>query len=100
MLQTLPEDIEDIIAKLKKGELIVSLQHEGLTRLILEIDRSTNRIAFALIVAALIVGSSLIVHLRQGPSVLGLPALGVVGYLIAGFLGLWLVIAILRSGRI
>ncbi len=100
LLRELPSHVEDIAAKLKKGELLVSLHHEGLTRLILEIDRSSNRLAFAMIVAALIIGSSLIVRLRQGPEVLGIPALGLAGYLIAGLLGLWLVIAILRSGRI
>jgi len=100
MLRSLPSDIEEIANKLKKGELLVSLHHEGLTRLILEMDRSSNRLAFAMIVAALIIGSSLIVRLRQGPFFFGIPALGLAGYLIAGFLGLWLVIAILRSGRI
>ncbi|MFB3902090.1 MAG: ABC1 kinase family protein [Acidobacteriota bacterium] len=100
LLSALPSHVEDIAAKLKKGELLVSLHHEGLPRLILEIDRSSNRLAFAMIVAALIIGSSLIVHLRQGPEVLGIPALGLAGYVIAGLLGLWLVIAILRSGRI
>ncbi len=100
LLRSLPSHVEDIAAKLKRGELLVSLHHEGLTRLILEIDRSSNRLAFAMIVAALIIGSSLIVHLRQGPEVFGISALGLAGYLIAGLLGLWLVIAILRSGRI
>ncbi len=100
LLRSLPSHVEDIAAKLKRGELLVSLHHEGLTRLILEIDRSSNRLAFAMIVAALIIGSSLIVHLRQGPEIFGISALGLAGYLIAGLLGLWLVIAILRSGRI
>jgi ubiquinone biosynthesis protein len=100
LLTALPGDIEEIAAKLKKGEMVVSLHHEGLTRFILEMDRSSNRLAFALIVAALIIGSSLIIHLPSGPTLLGLPALGLAGYLVAGVLGLWLVLAILRSGRI
>ncbi len=100
LFRSLPSHVEEIAAKLKRGELLVSLHHEGLTRLILEIDRSSNRLAFAMIVAALIIGSSLIVHLRQGPEVFGISALGLAGYLFAGLLGLWLVIAILRSGRI
>ncbi|RPJ53738.1 MAG: AarF/ABC1/UbiB kinase family protein [Acidobacteria bacterium] len=100
LIRSLPSDVEEIAAKLKKGELSVSLHHEGLARLIQEIDRSSNRLAFAMIVAALIIGSSLLVLLQQGPEVLGIPALGLAGYLIAGLLGLWLVVAILRSGRI
>ena len=87
MFRSLPSAVEEIAAKLKKGELLVSLHHEGLNRLILEVDRSTNRLAFAIIVAALIIGSSLIVHLRQGPEVFGISALGLAGYLIAGAAG-------------
>ena len=88
------------MAKVKKGEMLVSLHHKGLDRLILEMDRSSNRITFGLIVASLVVGSSLVMQLERGPQVFGFPAIGLIGYLIAGLLGLWLVLAILRSGRI
>jgi ubiquinone biosynthesis protein len=100
LVRDLPSDVETILAKVKKGEMVISLHHEGLNRLILEIDRSSNRVAFALIVAALIIGSSFVMQLQAGPRFLGLPAVGLAGYLIAGLLGLWLVLAIVRSGRI
>ncbi len=100
ILKTLPADFEAILSKMKKGKMLVSIQHEGLNRFILEMDRSSNRIAFSLIIASLIVGSSLVMQLEKGPMVFGFPALGLAGYIIAGILGLWLVIAILRSGRI
>jgi hypothetical protein len=35
-----------------------------------------------------------------GVTILGVPALGLVGYVTAGVLGIWLVIAILRSGKL
>lgn len=100
LFRSLPSDLEEISAKLKRGEMLVSLHHEGLSRLILEVDRSSNRIAFGLIIASLIIGSSYVMQLEEGMRILGLPVLGLGGYLIAGLLGLWLVIAILRSGRI
>ena len=100
MLRRLPGDIEEIAAKLRRGQMLVALHHKGLSRFILEMDRSTNRLAFAMIVAALIIGSSLIIRFQGGPAVFGFPVLGLGGFLIAGILGLWLVIAILRSGRI
>lgn len=98
--RSFPSDFEEIVAKLKKGEMLVSLHHEGLSRLILEMDRSSNRLAFGLIVASLIIGSSLVMQLSNSPTVFGLSAIALVGYITAGILGLWLVIAILRSGRI
>ena len=63
-------------------------------------DRSSNRLSFAIVIAALIVASSVVFQAGTGPSVMGFPVLGLVGFLAAGFLGLWLAIGILRSGRL
>ena len=100
LLVPLPFDLQMITEKLRKGELGFSLQHKGLEKFILEMERSSNRISFSLIIAALIVGSSLIMRLEVGPYLFGYPLLGIFGYVFAGILGIWLVIAILRSGRI
>ena len=100
MIGALPGDIEEIVSQVKKGQLTVSLHHEGLTRFILEMDRSSNRLAFAVVVAALVIGSSLMINLGRGPALFGFSLLGLIGYLVAGLLGLWLVIAIIKSGRI
>ena len=86
--------------KIRKGEFGIQLQHQGLERMIRELDKSTNRIAFSLIIASLIIGSSFIIQIERGPKLFGIPAFGLVGYLIAAVLGLWLVIAIMRSGRL
>lgn len=100
MVKAFPSDLEEIVAKLKKGKMLVSLHHEGLNKFILEMDRSSNRISFALIIASLIVGSSMVMQVDKGPMLFGFSVIGLAGYLIAGLLGLWLVTAILRSGKI
>jgi ubiquinone biosynthesis protein len=99
-VKTLPDDVEEIVQKLKKGKMLVQLHHEGLNKFILEMDRSSNRLAFGLIVASLIVGSSLVMQIERGPMLFGFSIFGILGYLAAGVLGMWLVIAILRSGKI
>jgi ubiquinone biosynthesis protein len=66
----------------------------------LELDRSSNRLSFALIIAAIIVGSSLIMTIDVGIKIYGIPAVGLLGYLFAGILGAGLAISILRSGRL
>jgi ubiquinone biosynthesis protein len=53
-----------------------------------------------LIIAAIIVGSSLIMRLETKYTLFGYPLFGILGYIFAGLLGVWLVIAILRSGRL
>jgi len=100
LVQMLPRELELLLRRLKRGTVRLQMEHRGLEHLITEVDRSSNRLSFALIIAAIIVGSSFVMQLDRGPSILGYPALGVVGYVFAGFLGIWLVIAILRSGRL
>jgi ubiquinone biosynthesis protein len=50
-------------------------------------------------VGALIVGSSLVVATRVGPTLFGYPALGIIGYLISGIFGLYIAYDIVRHGR-
>ncbi|HEX7319710.1 MAG TPA: AarF/UbiB family protein [bacterium] len=97
---SLPKDLKIIFNKLKKGTLRVEFEHRGLENLLTELDKISNRISFSVVIAALIVGSSIIVQTDKGPHLFGLPVFGILGYVIAGFMGLWLAIAILRSGRL
>jgi ubiquinone biosynthesis protein len=100
LLSLMPQELGSILRKVRQGELALEFRHMGLDRLITELDRSSNRISFSLVIAALIVGSSLIMRLEVGPFLFGYSILGIAGFLFAGLLGLWLVIAILRSGRL
>jgi len=100
LIKILPSELRYILRKVKKGRMNLIFEHRGLERLITEMDRSSNRLAFSLIIAALIVGSSIIVFFDKGLHIFGLSAFGLIGYIIAAILGLWLVIAILRSGKL
>ncbi|KPL18146.1 MAG: hypothetical protein AMJ92_09445 [candidate division Zixibacteria bacterium SM23_81] len=100
LLTLLPQELGSILQKVRQGQLAVEFRHRGLDRLITELDRASNRISFSLIIAALIVGSSLIVRLEVGPFLFGYSIFGIFGFVFAGLLGLWLIIAILRSGRL
>ncbi|HOL65956.1 MAG TPA: ubiquinone biosynthesis protein UbiB, partial [bacterium] len=61
---------------------------------------ASNRIAFSLIIAALLIASSLIVVSGKGHLILGFPALGVLGFFFAAIMGIWLLIGILRAGKL
>ena len=100
LIKVLPSELRYILRKVKKGRMNLIFEHRGLERLITEMDRSSNRLAFSLIIAALIIGSSIIVFFDKGIHVFGFSVVGLLGYSIAAFLGLWLVIAILRSGKL
>jgi ubiquinone biosynthesis protein len=100
LIKNLPKDIKEFINRVNRNKFKIDLEHRGLERLISDLDKSSNRLSFSLLIAALIVGSSLIMQTEKGPLLFGFPVLGFLGYSIAGFLGLWLAIAILRSGRL
>ena len=100
LLRDLPGDLQLILKKATKGRLKLEFQHRGLDTFIGEMDKSSNRLSFGLIVAALIIGSSLMTLSDRGPHLLGLPLFGMAGFLLAGLLGLWLIFGIVRSGRL
>ncbi len=100
LAKSLPRDIKEFINRVNRNKFKIDLEHRGLEKLITDLDKSSNRISFSMLIAALIIGSSLIMQTNKGPLLFGFPILGFLGYSIAGFLGLWLAIAILRSGRL
>jgi ubiquinone biosynthesis protein len=98
LLALLPTALTQIVQKLRRGELHLGLEVQQLDRLVREFDTASNRLTLAIILAASIVGSALIMHTNMPPLLLDYPILGMLGFVISGVLGLGLVIAILRSG--
>ncbi len=95
----LPGEVEELVKKMTADRLSIDFVHRGLEFLIGEMDRSSNRIAVGLIVAALIIGSSLIILAGTGPTLWGLPVFGLFGFTVAFILGVLLVLLVLRSGK-
>jgi ubiquinone biosynthesis protein len=95
-----PMEVREFTTKLSRGKAKIGLDITGLEKLISELDKSSNRLSFAMVIAAIIVGSSLVLTIDIGLKVYGLPVLGLIGYLFAGILGAGLAISILRSGKL
>ncbi len=100
VLHRAPMKISHILDIAERGYLKLRFEPQGFDRVVAEIDAASNRLSFSLIISAIIVGSSLIIQTGMEPHIWGVPLLGVIGFLMAGFLGMWLVIYILRTGRI
>lgn len=100
LLKKLPDDLTSVLRKMREGKLRIEFEHRGLGNFTSRSERSVNRLSFSFIVAALIIGSSLIILSNKGPFLFGLPALGIIGFIVAGLFGLSLLIALLRSGRL
>jgi ubiquinone biosynthesis protein len=94
----LPEDARAIIKKARRGDFQVRVHHEHLEELSSTLDKSSNRISLALIIAALLIASSMLTP--QEGKVFGLvrlETLGVIGYVAAAVGGIWLGVSILRG---
>lgn len=90
----IPKDLNAILARARQGKFQIRVQHEHLEALTRTLDKSSNRISFALIITGLLVGSSMLVAQES------LREVGFVGYIIAAIFGLWLLISIMRGGRL
>lgn len=100
LLRHLPGELRELLLRTLRNRIKINLEHRGLQQMITDLDKSSNRLSFSLLISALIVGSSLVMQVEKGPQLFGFSILGLVGYTVAGLMGLWLAVAILRSGRL
>jgi len=102
-MEDYPEQIRLLLTELEDGELEVRLKHRGLDELVGEVDVLANRLVFAVVTAALLVGSSMLgAFVRGGPQVpyLGVPVVAFVGFSVALLMASVLLLVIFRSERL
>jgi ubiquinone biosynthesis protein len=99
-VQQFPKDVLDISGMLRKQKLAIKLEHRGLETMLATHDQISNRISFSIIIAALIIGSALIVISDTPPLIFGISLIGIAGFLAAAIMGIWLLVAILKKGKL
>ncbi len=90
VIKSVPLTITKTLYKLEEGEIRIKIEHEGL-------ERITNKLSVALILSALLIGSSMIMTTDNGILMIKFPYLGVLGFLISAILAIFLVISIFRD---
>lgn len=96
---SLPNDVSQVLHEAARGRLKINFDLKRLDHFGHQIGHSTNRLTMAMIAAALIVGSSIVMTVKGGPTIFGLPAFGFVGFFLAFIIGLLLMVSAWRSGR-
>ena len=99
LLKVLPNEVNTVLEQLRRGKFRLGFEHHGIKPLQITLERVSNRIAYAIVLAALIMGSSLIVLSGIPPHWHGIPVIGLIGFLLAAFMGFGLLISILRHGK-
>jgi ubiquinone biosynthesis protein len=98
LIKVFPKKFNHILTKVERGTLKIEIGLQDLEEAIQMVDIVSNRLAISVIIAALLVGSSLII-LSGLPGLFGVPFLGIIGFLLAGIMGVGLVISIIRTGK-
>ncbi len=99
LVEQLPHDISRLMRNARHGKLNIHLDIAHLRRVGDQLSQAANRISMALVIAALIVGSSIVMTVEGGPTLMGLPAFGFLGFCGAVVGALWLVRSIRRSNH-
>lgn len=99
-VQQFPKDLLEITRLIRQKKLSVKFEHQGLYDLLATHDQISNRLSFAIIIAALIIGSAIIILSKIPPYIFGISLIGIIGFLAAAIMGIWLLIAILKKGRL
>ena len=86
-----PKDIKDIINKLKNGKLKIEFEHMGLEEFEKTVNSSANRLSIAIIIAAILIGSSMILSAKIPPLIYGVSVFGIAGFAFATIMGIILI---------
>jgi len=99
-LKRFPADMLDISRLIRENKLSLNLDEQSLRRVERNRDKSANRIAVAIITAALVIGSAVVAGARIPPLIHGISLFGLSGLAVAAFLGIWLLMAVITRGRL
>jgi ubiquinone biosynthesis protein len=99
LLSSLPKDLRKLLHATRKGAFQVEINVRRLEHYANVFDNAISRLTMGIVTSALIIGSSIIMTVKGGPEMFGLPAFGFLGYTFAAIGGFWLLISIWHSGR-
>jgi ubiquinone biosynthesis protein len=95
-VRDLPYDIGVVFRELRRGRIKIEFEHVGLEPLRSTIERFGNRTSLSIVIAALLLSSSMVVTAKVSPYVGDIPLLAFIGYISSIILGLILIISIVR----
>ena len=102
LVTSMPRDLARLVKDARHGRMRVDLDLKRLDSFGDRLHSAINRATIGLMTASLVIGSSIVMTVAEGPTLFGVPLLtffGLFGYLIAFVNSLWIILSIWRSGR-
>jgi ubiquinone biosynthesis protein len=102
LVSSVPRDLARLLRDARRGKTRIDLDLKRLDSFGKQLDRTLDRATMGIMTASLVIGSSIVMTVREGPEVWGMPVLtiiGAAGYVVAFFNSLWVIVGIWRSGK-
>ena len=99
LIADMPHDLSRLLRAARRGRLEIHIDITNLKHVGNQIDGAANRLVIGIVVAALIIGSSIVMTVPGGPTLLGLLFFGLLGFLGAAVGAMWLLLSIRKSNR-
>ena len=94
--EQLPDQTTRALKKIEKGTIKVDIEDTDIKKLSLEIDKSGNRVAYSMLIAALLIVAALTINFGK-PFILNVPLMPFLSFLAAFILLIILLISILKE---
>jgi len=98
-LAEIPDMLQQVLRRIEEGKVQLTIEHLYFEEFMQKTGRLGNRLSFSLIIASIIIGTSLIAQ-KSADSFLWRLPISELGFIIAVMMGLWLIISIIRSGKL
>lgn len=95
----IPLDIQKIVEQTKEGNIQVKIKLADINSLEAKLMKASDKLSYAIVLASLVVGSSIVVHARVSPMFKGVSIIGIAGYLLSAVLGFRLLFMSHRQKR-
>lgn len=99
-LQNFPDELLVIMKRIRQDKVLIKFELNDMDKMLAAHHTISNRISFSIVLAALIIGSAMIVMAKTPPLFFGVSIFGIIGFGVAAAFGVWLLLAILRKGSL
>jgi len=102
LVGSVPRDLARLLRDARRGKTHFHLDMKRLDTFGRQLDRTIDRATMGIMTASLVIGSAIVMTVNEGPSIWGIPVLtvlGFLGYVVAFFNSMWIILGIWRSGK-
>ena len=102
LVTSIPRDLGRLLRDARRGKTRIDFDIKRLGTFGKQLDKTLDRATMGIMTASVVIGSSIVMTVQGGPQLFGMSVfqlMGFLGYAVAFFNSLWVIIGIWRSGQ-